>query len=67
MYPIDRRKLAQHIYSLFNSLRKTAIVLQVSHSTVHRLVVRWCLLFFLYEKQEYASFCSSREHHSPRV
>lgn len=36
MYPIDRRKLAHHVYSLFNSLRKTAIVFQVSHSTIHR-------------------------------
>lgn len=36
MYSIDRRKLAAHVYSMFNSLRKTAIVLQVSHSTVSR-------------------------------
>ena len=36
MYPVDRRRLAHHVYSLFNSLRKTAIVLQVSHSTIHR-------------------------------
>ncbi len=36
MYPIDRRKMALRIYSFFNSLRKTAILLQVSHSTVSR-------------------------------
>lgn len=36
MYPIDRRKLAIHVYSLFSSLRKTAKILQVSHSTVSR-------------------------------
>ena len=36
MYPIDRRKLALHIHSLLNSLRKTAILLQVSHSTISR-------------------------------
>ena len=36
MYPIDRRMQAQHVYSLFSSLRKAAVVLQVSHSTVAR-------------------------------
>ena len=36
MYPVDRRKLAIHVYSLFSSLRKTADILQVSHSTVSR-------------------------------
>ena len=36
MYSIDRRKMALHIYSFFNSLRKTAILLQVSHSTISR-------------------------------
>lgn len=36
MYPIDRRKLSIHVYSLFHSLRKTAVILQVSHSTVSR-------------------------------
>ena len=36
MYPIDRRKIALHIYSLYSSLRKTAILLQVSHSTISR-------------------------------
>ena len=36
MYSIDKRKIAIHIYSLLNSLRKTAILLQVSHSTIFR-------------------------------
>lgn len=36
MYPLDRRNLVNHVYSLFLSLRKTAIVLQVSHTTVSR-------------------------------
>ena len=36
MYPIERRMQAQHVYSLFYSLRKAAVVLQVSHSTVAR-------------------------------
>lgn len=36
MYPVDRRKLAMHVYSLLHSLRKTAVILQVSHSTIHR-------------------------------
>lgn len=36
MYPIDRRKLAVHIYSIVGSLRKTASLLMVSHSTIHR-------------------------------
>jgi len=36
MFPLDRRTLAIHVYSLFNSLRKTAIVLQVSHMTISR-------------------------------
>ena len=38
MYPIDRRKLAVHVYSLFQSLRKTALILQVSHSTISRWI-----------------------------
>lgn len=38
MYPLDRRKLAIHVYSLFNSLRKTALIIQVSHSTVGRWI-----------------------------
>jgi transposase len=36
MYPIDRRKIANHIYSLLHSLRKTSKLLQVSHSTIYR-------------------------------
>jgi transposase len=36
MYAIDRRQLAAHIYSLVQSLRKTAILLQVSHTTIAR-------------------------------
>lgn len=38
MYPIDRRKLAIHVYSLLNSLRKTAIILKVSHTTISRWI-----------------------------
>jgi hypothetical protein len=38
MYSHDRRILARHVYSLFHSLRKTAIVLKVSHTTI---VARW--------------------------
>ena len=36
MYALDRRKLATHVYSLIKSLRKAAIILQVSHTTVAR-------------------------------
>jgi transposase len=36
MYPLDRRKLAMHVYSLFNSLRKAAKIMKVSHTTVSR-------------------------------
>lgn len=36
MYPMDRRKQAGFIYKILNSLRKTAIMLQVSHSTISR-------------------------------
>jgi transposase len=36
MYPLDRRFQASFVYSLFSSLRKTAVVLQVSHTTVSR-------------------------------
>jgi len=36
MYPIGIRKLASHVNNLFSSLRKTAKILQVSHSTVWR-------------------------------
>lgn len=39
MYPMDRRKLANHVYSLFSSLRKTAIVLNVSHTTISRWII----------------------------
>ena len=39
MYPLDRRKLAIHVYSLLSSLRKTAALLQVSHSTISRWLV----------------------------
>lgn len=38
MYPLDRRKLAIHVYSLFNSLRKVANILKVSHTTVSRWI-----------------------------
>jgi len=36
MYPIDRRRLAVHVYSLFKSLRKTATILKMSHSSIGR-------------------------------
>lgn len=36
MYPLDRRKIACHIYSLISSLRKTSVMLQVSHTTIAR-------------------------------
>jgi transposase len=36
MYPLDRRTLVHYAYSVFSSLRKTALVLQVSHTTVSR-------------------------------
>ena len=36
MYPVDRRKLAVHMYSILGSLRKTAKLLMVSHSTIFR-------------------------------
>jgi len=36
MYSLDLRKLASHVYSLFLSLRKTATILKVSHSSVSR-------------------------------
>jgi transposase len=36
MYPLDRRRLALHIYPMLNSLRKTAALVMVSHSTVAR-------------------------------
>ena len=36
MYHVDRRKLAVHMYSILGSLRKTAKLLMVSHSTIFR-------------------------------
>lgn len=36
MYPVDRRKLALHVYSVLGSLRKAGTILQVSHSTISR-------------------------------
>jgi len=36
MYPIDRRLVAAHVYSLLASLRKTAMVLMVGHTTIAR-------------------------------
>ena len=36
MYPIDRRKVAIHMYSILSSLRKVSILLNTSHSTIHR-------------------------------
>lgn len=36
MYPLDRRKLALHVYNLLSSLRKTAIILQTSHMSISR-------------------------------
>lgn len=36
MYPLDRRKIALHLYNLLGSLRKTALLAQTSHSTIAR-------------------------------
>lgn len=36
MYPIDRRKCALNICNLLHSLRKTAVLVMVSHTTVAR-------------------------------
>lgn len=36
MYSLDRRKLASHVYKIIPSLRKTALILQVSHTTISR-------------------------------
>lgn len=36
MYSMDRRKITIHIYYLIRSLRKTAILVQISHTTVSR-------------------------------
>jgi transposase len=38
MYPTDRRNIARHIYSMLHSLRKTALLCQVSHSTISRWI-----------------------------
>ena len=46
MYPIDRRHQAQHIYYILQSLRKTALFLQVSHTTISR----WIKLPYLCRK-----------------
>jgi len=40
MYTVDRRKIARHVYSMINSLRRTATLLQVSHSSVARWIRR---------------------------
>lgn len=40
MYPLDRRRIASHIYELLHSLRRTAILLCVSHSTVSRWIAQ---------------------------
>ena len=36
MYPLDRRRIAIHAYVMFQSLRKVAIIVQTSHTTVAR-------------------------------
>ena len=36
MYPLDRRKQSHFLYKIFKSLRKTAFLLQVSHTTISR-------------------------------
>lgn len=38
MYPIDRRKVAINIYSMLYSLRKTASLVGVHYTTVHRWI-----------------------------
>lgn len=38
MYSLDRRVVALHVYSMLSSLRKTALMIGVSHSTVGRWV-----------------------------
>ena len=38
MHPIALRKTALHIYSLLQSLRKTALMLEVSHMTISRWI-----------------------------
>lgn len=38
MYPVDRRKLATHMYQILHSMRKVALLLKVSPATVCRWV-----------------------------
>ena len=38
MYPLDRRSLASHVYDHVKSLRKAAVILKVSHTTVRRWI-----------------------------
>lgn len=38
MYPLDRRMLAPHVYEHVQSLRKAAVILKVSHTTVRRWI-----------------------------
>jgi hypothetical protein len=38
MYPIGRRYIACNIYSMIKSLRKTATLVNVSHTTVARWI-----------------------------
>lgn len=38
MYALDRRLLATHVYNMLRSLRRTGIILQVSHTTVARWI-----------------------------
>jgi transposase len=38
MYPLERQKIARHIYLIVQSLRKTALLCQVSHSTISRWI-----------------------------
>jgi len=39
MYPVDRRALASHVYAHVQSLRKAALLLNVSHTTIRRWLV----------------------------
>ena len=36
MYPLDRRRVALHVYGIVHSLRKTAKLIDVCHTTVSR-------------------------------
>lgn len=38
MYPLDRRRVALHVYSIVGSLRKTAKLVDVCHTTVGRWI-----------------------------